>query len=240
MAGAQVKQGQLVTKVRIAQGRASGITTQDMRTRSTTEYPAEAVISSLPLPALVQMFDPSPPNEVLEAAKRLRYRNYLVVNVILSRSQVFPDQWIYVQSPEVRLARVQNYKNWSPAMVPDQRQTSLGLEYFASSDESFWGLPDAELIAWGMRDLEKTGLATSRDLVDAFVVRQKNAYPIYEDGYRQHLDVVRSYIQGIPNLLTTGRAGLFRYCNSDLALRTGLLAARHLLGQPAEDLWSVQ
>lgn len=238
-AGAEFKLGQSVTRIRHENGRVVSVVSKTGPNSAELETPAEGLISSLALPAMIEMLDPPAPPEVREAAKKLRFRNYMVVNVILDRENLFPDQWIYVQSATVRLARIQNYKNWSPDMVPDSKMTSLGLEYFSSSDESFWTLPDAEVIAWALADLERIGVVAQTELKDAFVVRQKNAYPIYEIGYRKNLDIVRQFLAGIPNLQTTGRAGLFRYCNSDLAMKTGLHAAKNLLGQGPLDLWSI-
>jgi len=238
-AGAEFQLDQTVVRIRHDQGRVTGVVSKTTGGNTETETPAAGLISSLPLPVLIEMLDPPAPPEVREAAKRLRFRNYLVVNIILDQDKLFLDQWIYIQTPGVRLARIQNYKNWSPDMVPDPKMTSLGLEYFASSDESFWEAPDAEVIAWALADLEKIGIMTERHLKDAFVVRQRNAYPIYEIGYRRHLDVVRDYVIGIPNLQTTDRAGLFRYCHSDLALKMGLSAARNLMGKDRVDLWKI-
>jgi protoporphyrinogen oxidase len=125
-------------------------------------------------------------------------------------------------------------------MVPDASKTSLGLEYFASSDESFWKLPDSELIAWALSDLEKVGLGKASDFGDAFVIRQPYAYPIYEHGYKDKLATIRKWLATVPNLVPMGRAGLFRYCNSDLALLLGYYAARNFLGTGSQDIWNVE
>lgn len=237
--GAEIRHSTEVVRVRHDGRRVTSVVTKAVGSNVEEEREASAVFSSIALPRLVAMMDPAPPEPVLEAARQLKYRNYLVVNAIMNRENLFPDQWVYVQSPEVRLARLQNYKNWSPHMVPDPKKTSLGLEYFASTEESFWQLPDSELIAWALSDLEKVGLGSPADMLDAFVIRQRDAYPIYSQGYRQRLDEVRSWLATLPNLFPVGRAGLFRYCNSDLALLLGYYAARNFLGTAKHDLWNV-
>jgi len=238
-AGAEIRHATEVVKIRHEGGKVKSVVTRSLASGVEEERPATAVFSSISLLRMLQMLDPAPPEEVLRASRELRYRNYLVVNAIMDRENLFPDQWVYIQSPEVRLARLQNYKNWSPYMVPDPKKTSLGLEYFASSDESFWNLPDSELIAWALSDLERVGLGSRKYLLDAFVIRQRDAYPIYNLGYKKHLTVIREWLKTLPNLFPVGRAGLFRYCNSDLALLLGFYAARNFLGTAKHDIWNV-
>ncbi len=238
--GTEVRHATEVVKVRHAGGKVTSVIMRSVKSGVEEEREASAVFSSIALPRLIEMLDPPPPPEVLAAARSLKYRNYLVVNAIMRRENLFPDQWVYVQSPEVRLARIQNYKNWSPFMVPDARKTSLGLEFFASSDEAFWNMPDSEIIAWALSDLERVGgLGSPNDCEDAFVIRQPYAYPIYDQGYKKRLAVVRDWLASLPNLFPVGRAGLFRYCNSDLALLLGYYAARNFLGTGHHDLWNV-
>ena len=176
---------------------------------------------------------------MLAAASQLRFRSFLVVNVILDRQGVFKDQWIYVQSPEVRMGRVQNYKNWSPAMVADPTKTSLGLEYFCTEGDALWRMNEVDLIHFAVAELEQLGLASRRHLIDGFVVRRPNVYPVYSLDYQRHVATIRSYLEGLSNLQTLGRGGLFRYDNSDHALLTGIYAARNVLGKGPYDVWTV-
>src|SRR5439155_16173109 len=132
---------------------------------------ATHVISSMPVTELVQRLEPAPPPEVVRAAGSLRYRDFLTVCLIVNRSDLFPDNWIYVHDPEVRVARIQNFKNWSPEMVPDPGKTSLGLEYFCNQGDALWRASDGELVELAKREVERLGLARGEDVQDGRVVR---------------------------------------------------------------------
>lgn len=201
--------------------------------------PVDQFVSSMPLPRLIRALRPLPPEPVLAAAGALRFRSYLVANIILNKKSLFPDQWIYVHSPEVRLGRIQNYKNWSGAMTLDPDKTSLGLEYFCDEGDALWRKNDIELIDFAVDELSRIGIVSRKNLISGFVVRRTDAYPAYAMNYGKPLRVVREYLAGLGNLQTIGRAGLFRYCNSDLALKMGLHAADRILGRPTVDLWDL-
>jgi protoporphyrinogen oxidase len=200
---------------------------------------ATDVVSSLPVPDLVSRLDPPAPEEVLRAASGLRHRDFLVVLLVVNRPHLFPDHWIYVHDPGVRVARIQNFKNWSPDLVPDPGTTSLGLEYFCASGDALWSLPDQALRALAARELEAVGLARADEVVDGCVVRVPRAYPMYEARYRGRLGVVREFVARLENLQSVGRNGLHRYDNQDHAMLTGMLAARNLVLGQAHDLWRV-
>lgn len=196
-------------------------------------------ISSLAITDLVRKLTPPPPAEVLEAAERLSYRDFLTVCLIVNRPSVFPDNWIYVHDPDVRVGRIQNFKNWSPEMVPDQSKTGLGLEYFCTEGDDLWTMADDDLIALGTREMEQIGLIRPGDVEDGRVVRVPKAYPVYDERYRDHLEVIRRYVDRLENLQTVGRNGLHRYNNQDHAMLTGILAARNIVLNQRRDLWSV-
>jgi protoporphyrinogen oxidase len=196
-------------------------------------------ITSIPLRALVHRLDPPAPEAVWKAADDLRHRDYLTVCLILRRASIFPDNWIYVHDPSVRVARIQNYKNWSSDMVPDPSKTSLGLEYFCKEGDDLWSRSDAELIELATRELLAIGLGREGDVEDGCVFRVKEAYPIYDAAYRENLRVVRAFTEGLANCQTIGRNGLHRYNNQDHATLSGLLAARNLLHGRRYDVWSI-
>jgi protoporphyrinogen oxidase len=196
------------------------------------------VISTLPLKPLISLLAPAAPADVRRAADSLRYRDFLTVVLILDKAEVFPDNWIYVHTPEVHVGRIQNFKNWSPAMVPNPAHTSLGLEYFVSEGDSIWSRTDAELVALATRELEALGLAKASDVIDGTVKRMRHAYPIYDSQYQESLEVVREYVDTIGNLVTVGRNGLHKYNNQDHSMMTALLAARNLSGE-RHDVWTV-
>ena len=196
-------------------------------------------VSSMPVTELVLRLSPPAPGPVLEAARRLTYRDFLTVCLIVNRPDPFPDNWIYVHSPEVQVGRIQNFRSWSPDMVPVPGTSSLGLEYFCSEGDALWTMPDAELIALGKRELAAIGLAREADIADGCVFRVPKAYPVYDAGYRDALDTVREFVDRLENLQTIGRNGLHRYNNQDHAMLTGLLAVRNLMDRERHDLWSV-
>jgi protoporphyrinogen oxidase len=196
-------------------------------------------LSSMPVTELVLRLSPPAPEPVREAARRLSYRDFLTVCLIVDRPDPFPDNWIYVHAPEVKVGRIQNFRSWSPDMVPDPGKASLGLEYFCSEGDALWTMPDAALVRLGTEELERIGLARASEISDGCVFRVPKAYPVYDAHYREHLDTVREFVDGLENLQTIGRNGLHRYNNQDHAMLTGLLAVRNLAGGECHDLWSV-
>jgi protoporphyrinogen oxidase len=196
-------------------------------------------LSSMPIRELVACFDPPAPAEVIRASRQLKYRDFLTVALIVDAPDLFPDNWIYIHDPAVRLGRIQNFKNWSPAMVPDPRLSCLGLEYFVSEDDDLWSMLDADLVALGTREVGQLGLAESAKVIDGCVVRMKKAYPVYDDEYATHVETVRRFLETeVPNLQLIGRNGMHKYNNQDHAMMTGLLAARNILGAHF-DVWKV-
>jgi protoporphyrinogen oxidase len=195
-------------------------------------------VSSMPVREFIQKLDPSPAG-VLEAANKLTYRDFLTVCLIVNKPDLFPDNWIYVHSPEVKVGRIQNFKNWSPDMVPDPSKTGLGLEYFCTEGDELWNMPDADLIELGKREIERIGLARYADIEDAHVFRVPKAYPIYDADYGEYLAGVKEFIGALENFQTIGRGGLHRYNNMDHSMITGMLAARNVALGEKNDVWSI-
>ena len=203
-----------------------------------TDFEAGEYISSMPLRELIFSLDPPAPDKVREAAGNLRYRDYLTVVLIVNREKVFPDNWIYIHTPEVKMGRIQNYKNWSPDMVPDQSKTALGLEYFLWLDDDEWTWSNDRLIDLGVRECTKLGIIEPDEVIDGTVVRMEKAYPVYDQNYQDALGIVKNYLQGFENLQTVGRNGLHRYNNQDHSMLTAVYAARNIMGE-AKDVWNV-
>jgi len=195
-------------------------------------------ISSMPIREAIQKFKPAVTKEVLDAANDLKYRDFLTVALIIKKDNLFPDNWIYIHDPDVKVGRIQNYKNWSPHMVPDQNHTCLGLEYFCFEGDDLWTTPDDELIELGKRELEALGFANKADVEDGTVVRMPKAYPIYDSTYQESLDVVRRFLGRMKNLQLVGRNGMHKYNNQDHSMLTAMLAAENILGAN-HDLWKV-
>jgi len=200
---------------------------------------ADHVISSMPLTEFVKRLDPPAPPKVLAAVGKITYRDFLTVCLIVNKPELFPDNWIYVHDPEVKVGRIQNFKNWSPDMVPDSSKTSLGLEYFCTEGDSVWNMRDEDLIELGKQEMNHIGLANYADIEDGCVFRVPKSYPIYDSDYREHLAVIREFVETLPNFQTVGRNGLHRYNNQDHAMLTGMLAVRNFMLGEHNDLWSV-
>jgi protoporphyrinogen oxidase len=196
-------------------------------------------ISSMPITGLVKRFEPAPPEEVLEAAGRLKYRDFLVVCLVVAKTDLFPDQWIYIHDPKVKMGRIQNFVNWSPRMVPDPGMTGLGLEYFCNQGDELWTQSDQDLIELGKEELAKIGLAGREDVVDGVVYRVPKAYPVYDSEFKANLETLREYISPIENLQTIGRNGLFRYNNMDHSMLTGLAAVSNIVQEERMDPWAI-
>ena len=240
---------QRVTRVRHEAGRVVAVTVTDSGPvddgsdnpapgSAEREVAADHVIASMPLSSLIRVLDPPPPPEVIAAARRLRYRDFLTVGLIVERDDVFPDTWIYVHASEVKLGRIQNFKNWSPEMVPEPGRTSLGLEYFVQRGDELWTMDDAALIELGARECEALGLVRYSEVVDGTVIRMPRAYPVYDDGYQEAMPVLREYLRGFSNLHVIGRNGQHRYNNQDHSMLAGMLAARNVAGE-SHDVWAV-
>ena len=196
-------------------------------------------ISSMPIRELINALDPPAPEEVRRAANRLRYRDFLIVSLIINRKDVMPDNWIYIHEPGVRVGRIQNFKNWSPAMVPDPNKTCLGMEYFVFENDDLWSSPDEKLIELAKREIAELGLAKPEEIEDGAVVRMPKAYPMYDDGWVRQVTTIRRYLEtALPNLQLVGRNGMHKYNNQDHSMMTAMCAARNIMGANY-DLWAI-
>jgi protoporphyrinogen oxidase len=238
-AGVPTEIGTAIVRVRHDGARVTGV---DVRSPDGTvrHEPCGSFICSLPVGDLVRAMDPPPPAEVEAAAARLRHRDFLIVGLMVNRDQVFPDNWIYVHSPEVRVGRVQNFKNWSPEMVADPATSLIGLEYFVNVGDDLWTRTDEELIALGAAEAETIGLFAATEVQAGTVVRMPKAYPVYDGEYSAHLETLRRWLDRFDNLCAVGRNGQHRYNNQDHSMVTGLLAARRVAGlEPDVDIGAV-
>jgi protoporphyrinogen oxidase len=199
---------------------------------------ARHIVSSAPLRELVSRIEPAPISIV--HARELRYRDFLTVALMVNKPKLFPDNWIYIHDPALKVGRVQNFRSWSPEMVPEG-MNCLGLEYFCFEGDGLWTCPDAELIALAKQEAARIGLLAADDVVDACVVRQPKAYPVYDDGYAAHVAMIRRDLETrYPALHLVGRNGMHKYNNQDHAMMTGMLTARNILaGERLYDVWNV-
>ncbi len=202
------------------------------------ETPVSAVINSMPLARLIEALDPPAPDHVLAAAQKLKYRDFLIVVLIVDQADPFPDNWIYIHSPEVKVGRIQNFRSWSAEMVPDPNRASIGLEYFCHEGDGVWNMSTDELVALAKEELGVLGLVDPAGVVDGTVIRQPKAYPVYDEEYRDAVDVLATYLGTFDNLQSVGRNGMHRYNNQDHSMLTAILAAKNLMGE-THDIWNV-
>jgi protoporphyrinogen oxidase len=231
--GGEVRTGAPVEQIHLEDGRAVAV---DVGGET---IPGGHVISSLPLRALAGMVRPAPPAETLAAARSLAYRDFLTVALVLDGDDLFPDNWVYVHDPSVRVGRIQNYRSWSPWMVPDERSTCIGLEYFCFEGDDLWASADERLVALAGDELSRLGLANGHRVERGYVERVPKAYPVYDDGYARRLRVIRRWLGGLENLQQVGRNGLHRYNNSDHSMLTALRAVDNVVAGADHDIWSV-
>ena len=235
--GCEVLMEHQVTAIEHRDGRVTGVRARTPQ--GERHIAADHVISTTDVRTLVQSLDPPPPDDIRTAGAGLRYRDFLVVALMVDRASLFPDNWIYIHSPGVKVGRIQNFNNWSKAMVPDpDRTTCLGLEYFCFEGDGLWTSPDEELIALATRELRSLNLIGDAQVFDGTVVRMRKAYPIYDGAYREHLDRVRTFLDPIPNLHCVGRNGMHKYNNQDHSMLTAMMTVWNMQGA-SHDVWSV-
>ncbi len=205
----------------------------------TFEITGDKFINTMPITALMHRLDPLPPENVLKAARSLKYRDFLIVPIVINQEDLFPDNWIYIHSPEIKVGRIQNFKNWSMKMVPDPRKTCLGMEYFCSEGDDLWSMEDQDLIRLASKEIVNLGLLDDiKKIEDGTVIREKKAYPVYDGEYQQHLNVIQDYVDSFENLQSVGRNGMHRYNNQDHSMLSALLAAENIMGAN-HNLWTV-
>jgi protoporphyrinogen oxidase len=226
-----------VTAIRHAGGVATGVVSQQDGHQVIT--PARAVISSMPLPGLVLSMDPPPPDHVQDAARRLTHRDFLTVALVVPESASFPDNWIYIHSPEVHVGRIQNFASWSPYLVKDGR-TCLGLEYFVFEGDELWTMSDDALGKLAEEELIRLDLAKPGQVEASYVVRMPKAYPVYDEGYDIAVETCRAWLAEVAgNVYPVGRNGMHRYNNQDHSMLTAMLSVENLLDDAGHDVWSV-
>jgi UDP-galactopyranose mutase len=192
----------------------------------------------MPISALLKAMSPAPPADVLAAAGGLSYRDFLTIALVVPESAGFPDNWIYVHAPDVKLGRIQNFGSWSPYLVKEGR-TCLGLEYFVFEGDELWCSPDADLVELGKRELAKLGLVDAQQVEAGYVVRMPKAYPMYNDTYKANVETLRRWLDAnAPNVYPVGRNGMHKYNNQDHSMYTAMLSVDNIFGA-SHDIWNV-
>ncbi|HET6565577.1 MAG TPA: NAD(P)/FAD-dependent oxidoreductase [Xanthomonadales bacterium] len=205
------------------------------------EFHADQVISSVAISELAEFLEPRLPEPVLTAARALRYRDFVTVALIIKDVDCFDDNWIYIHDSSVKVGRIQNFKSWSPHLVPDPELNCLGLEYFCFKGDGLWDAKDEDLVRLADEELIQLGLVTPGHVIDGTVIRQPKAYPVYNDSYEERVALFRSWLEKhMPELHLVGRNGMHKYNNQDHAMMTALLTAENILaGERLWDVWRV-
>lgn len=249
--GGEVRMRHRVSGVHVEGGKVVAATIEDMQTGKTERMACDYFFSTMPIKHLAGMMTPHPPARVVEVAEGLHYRDFLTVGLLLKKLHVqekgkapqsdVPDNWIYIQEGGVRVGRVQLFNNWSPYMVKDRKNTTwIGLEYFVNEGGDLWVMEDQALIQLGISEMVKIGMIRAEDVLDGCVLRMPKAYPAYIGSYTQ-LNVVREFVEGIPNLYLVGRNGMHRYNNQDHSMLTSMLAVDNIIAGRTDksNLWEV-
>jgi protoporphyrinogen oxidase/predicted dehydrogenase len=202
------------------------------------EQAVDSVVSSIPLSDLVLSLEPRAPEAVRAAARRLRYRDLVLVALMTTEAEPFPDNWIYLHDPDTRAGRVQNYGAWSNGMVRPGT-TCLGVEYFCFKGDDIWNMPDEQAVELAKTELARIGLIDPTKVVDGVKVLVPRAYPMYDGAYEEAVDTIRDYLAGFANLQTCGRNGLHRYNNQDHSMWTAMMATLNVVDGAAHDVWNV-
>jgi protoporphyrinogen oxidase len=200
---------------------------------------AAHVISSAPMRELAGRIDPLP--ATLGKALDLKYRDFLTVALMIRSDDLFPDNWIYIHDPGVKVGRVQNFRSWSPDMVPDKNVACVGLEYFCFEGDGLWSSSDADLVELAKQEMAMLGLCKRENVVGGVVVRQEKAYPVYDEVYRENVRLIREELEArYPTLHLVGRNGMHRYNNQDHAMMTAMLTVKNIVaGKRRYDIWQV-
>lgn len=199
---------------------------------------ADEFINTMAVKDLIHCFDPPPPQSVIDAANRLKYRDFMIVTLVLDHADPFPDNWIYIHGEDVTVGRIQNFRAWSKEMMANENQASIGMEYFLNMDDDLWSMDDKDLIEMAGKELEIIGLAPASSVVDGAIIRQPKAYPVYDSEYQGALDEITAWLKQLENFQTVGRNGLHRYNNQDHSMLSAMYAARNIVGAEY-DVWNV-
>ena len=235
-AGTKVVMQSRVTSIRHHGGRAVEVSTTSGG--ATSAYPCDHVISSMPFSQLLSIMDPPATAEVAAAAAKLEFRDFLTIALVVPEKYSFPDNWIYIHDPGVKVGRIQNFGSWSPYLIKEGR-TCLGLEYFVNEGDELWTMPDDELVDLGKLELTKLGLVDTGKVERGYVVRMPKAYPVYDEHYKDHLMVMRGWLEEhAPNVHPVGRNGMHKYNNQDHSMLTAMLSVENIFGAD-HDTWEV-
>ena len=237
--GGTLSMGQTLKSLRYDEAQGFWIVTSQDGEGNEEVVRARHVISSAPIPQLVAAISPAP--ATIANAAQLRFRDFLTVALMVRSQDLFPDNWIYIHDPKVKVGRIQNFRSWSPEMVPDPEMACVGLEYFCFEGDGLWNARDEELVELAKKELAYLGLTQPEMVTGGCVVRQEKAYPVYDDAYKSHVEAVRESLDArYPTLHLVGRNGMHKYNNQDHAMMTAMLTVKNIqANEKLYDIWNV-
>ncbi|HTY93874.1 MAG TPA: NAD(P)/FAD-dependent oxidoreductase [Steroidobacteraceae bacterium] len=247
-AGGEVHLRHRVVGVERTGERITGVAVRDTNTGEVRRVACDQLISTMPVKELADLLQPADP-EVSRIASQLPYRDFMTAGLLVRRMRgghrgavngMPPDNWIYIQEPDVKLGRLQIFNNWSPALVADPDTIWLGLEYFCAQGDALWSMADAAFLSFAAAELAKIGLIAPEDVLDGTVVRVPKAYPAYFGAYGE-IARVRDWLDTFPNLFPVGRNGMHRYNNQDHSMLAARAAVECIASGHADKaaLWAV-
>ncbi len=209
-------------------------------TQNTEVGDFDYIISSAPMKEFISAIQPQLPEIALKAAQSLSYRDFVTIVLICKDQDAFLDNWIYIHDPSVLVGRIQNFKSWSPYMVPDPSMACYGMEYFCFEGDNLWSKSNEELIALGTKEITKIGLVKASAVVDGYVVRQPKAYPVYDAHYKENIETIKQALLPYKGVYLVGRNGMHKYNNQDHSMMTAMLATKNIIaGNEKYDIWNV-
>ena len=222
-----------VTKIILRGNKVKGVLLQDGQ-----EYKCDWLISTMPITSLIKGLK-DVPEKVKKAANSLRFRNTILVYLLIDSDKLFPDQWLYIHEPNVLHGRVTNFRNWSPYIVANDNRTVICLEFWCFDDDIIWQKNESDLVKIASNEISKIDLIKESSIIDGKLVKIPKCYPVYEKGYKEHLNVLQKYIDGIDGLVPIGRYGSFKYNNQDHSLLMGIMAAESISMNKKPALWDI-
>jgi len=231
--GAQVRVSSPVAQVLVDEGKVTGVVLADGQ-----QLGADWVVSSMPITLLLKAL-PGVPEAVESAASRLRFRNTILVYLLVAQTALFPDQWLYIHDPTVLHGRITNFRNWSPEIVGDDKHSVVCLEFWCFDDDPIWSESEESLVRRATAELATVGLVDPEDVIEGRMVRVPRCYPVYEHGYLEPLKIVTDYLDTIDGLVPIGRYGSFKYNNQDHSILMGIMAAEAIEAGHNPNLWDI-
>ena len=202
-------------------------------------YKATNILSSMPLAHLPKTVKPEPTSNIKKSGENLKFRDFLSVALVINEEDAFPDNWIYIHEPGVKVGRVQNYGSWSPYMVKEGK-TCLGLEYFVNIGDELWSMDDENLISLATEELESLSLIKKNSSLEGYVVRMPKAYPVYDLNYSDNISIIEDWLSSEhSNIYPIGRNGMHRYNNQDHSMMTAVKSIRNIVLGETNDIWKI-